>query len=209
MVTSEKLDLMMAISAGLKVKWSQILFTTLLSMVNNPKRQSQGYDLQIRFLLDKLVKADLGEPVKLHPRKILTGKSVTTYIKNNLKVTPAGESSKLNEDTASNTDGGESQVAQLVKKAKANLTPVLPLNKVLTVHTKLRIVGIPYPEAKTSGRSIKFHCTKKPATSRSSPRLFYSLNWVTIGRATHKEPTTKIIENNGWNRQNSREETFG
>ncbi|KZV21459.1 hypothetical protein F511_15610 [Dorcoceras hygrometricum] len=93
---------------------------------------------------------------------------------------------------------------------RQNLTPVLPLNKVLTVHTKLRTVGSPYLEAETSGRTIKFHCTKKPATSRSSPRSFDSLNWVTIGRATHKEPSaTKIIENNGWNRQNSREETFG
>ncbi|KZV49466.1 hypothetical protein F511_35961 [Dorcoceras hygrometricum] len=95
-------------------------------------------------------------------------------------------------------------------KAVKNLTPVLPLNKVLTVHTKLRTVGIPYPEAETSGRTIKFHCTKKPATSRSSPRSFDNLNWVTIGRATHKEPSaTKIIENKGWNQQKSREETLG
>ncbi|KZV51571.1 hypothetical protein F511_35245 [Dorcoceras hygrometricum] len=42
MVTSEKFDLMVAISAGLKVKWAQVLFQVLLGMVNNPKRQSQG-----------------------------------------------------------------------------------------------------------------------------------------------------------------------
>ncbi|KZV52027.1 hypothetical protein F511_10247 [Dorcoceras hygrometricum] len=67
MVTSEKFDLMVAISAGLK--------------------------------------ADLGESVKLHPQKVLTSKSVATYVKKNLKVTPAGESSKQTKDTTSNTEG--------------------------------------------------------------------------------------------------------
>ncbi|KZV35712.1 hypothetical protein F511_43019 [Dorcoceras hygrometricum] len=61
-----------------------------------------------------LVKADLGESVKLHPQKVLTGKSMATYIKNNLKVTPGGESSKQTEDTTNNTEGGESQISQQV-----------------------------------------------------------------------------------------------
>ncbi|KZV19893.1 beta-amylase 7 [Dorcoceras hygrometricum] len=53
------------------------------------------------------------------------------------------------------------------------------------------------PEAETSGRTIEFHCTKKPATSRSSQRSFYCLNWVTIRRSTHKESSaTKIAQNN-------------
>ncbi|KZV20542.1 hypothetical protein F511_32044 [Dorcoceras hygrometricum] len=78
MVTSEKFDLMVAISAGLK--------------------------------------ADLGESVKLHPQKALTSKSVLTYVKKNLKVIPAGESSKQTEDTASDTEGGESHIAQPVGK---------------------------------------------------------------------------------------------
>ncbi|KZV30161.1 hypothetical protein F511_16048 [Dorcoceras hygrometricum] len=60
------------------------------------------------------LEADLGESVKLHPHKVLTGKSVATYIKKNLKVTPAGESSKQTEVTASNTEGDESQIAQQV-----------------------------------------------------------------------------------------------
>ncbi|KZV38383.1 hypothetical protein F511_13954 [Dorcoceras hygrometricum] len=42
-VTSEKFDFMVAITAGMKVNWGQILFQVLLSMINNPKRQSQGF----------------------------------------------------------------------------------------------------------------------------------------------------------------------
>ncbi|KZV36646.1 putative histone-lysine N-methyltransferase ATXR3-like [Dorcoceras hygrometricum] len=60
------------------------------------------------------------------------------------------------------------------------------------------------PEDETSGRTIEFHCTKKPATSRSSPRSFYSVNWVTIRRSTHKESNaTKIAQNNGRERRQS------
>ncbi|KZV26971.1 hypothetical protein F511_39788 [Dorcoceras hygrometricum] len=96
------------------------------------------------------------------------------------------------------------------KQLKQNLTPVLPLNKVLTVHTKLRTAGNSYPEAETNGRTIEFHCTKKPATSRSSPRSFYSLNWVTIGRETHKESSANnISQNNGGERRQSTEKSYG
>ncbi|KZV42583.1 putative WRKY transcription factor 35 [Dorcoceras hygrometricum] len=91
-----------------------------------------------------------------------------------------------------------------------NSNPVPPLNKVLTVHTKLRTVGIPYLEAETSGRTIKFHCTKKPATLQSSLRSFDSLNWVTIGRETHKESSaTKFTQNNGGKRRQSTEKSHG
>ncbi|KZV15533.1 hypothetical protein F511_02694 [Dorcoceras hygrometricum] len=73
-----------------------------------------------------------------------------------------------------------------------------------------QILGISYPEAETSGRTIKFHYTKKPATSRSSPRSFYSLNWVTIRGATHKESSaTKFTQNNDGKRRQSTEKSHG
>ncbi|KZV40674.1 hypothetical protein F511_18430 [Dorcoceras hygrometricum] len=68
MVTSEKFDLMVTITAGLIVNWVQVLFQVLVAMVNNPNRQSQGFAVQLSVLLERLVKADLGEVVKLHPQ---------------------------------------------------------------------------------------------------------------------------------------------
>ncbi|KZV25804.1 kinesin-4-like [Dorcoceras hygrometricum] len=64
-VTSEKFDLMVTISAGSSV------------------------------LLAKLVQADLGESVKLHPLKVFNSKSVLTYMKKNMGVDPAGRSTRL------------------------------------------------------------------------------------------------------------------
>ncbi|KZV55535.1 hypothetical protein F511_09646 [Dorcoceras hygrometricum] len=81
-VTSEKFDLMVAISAGLK----------------------------------NLVKTDLGESVKLHPLKVLNNKSVHTYMKKNLGVGPAGETSKVSGATASEQQCTTDSLQSLTKK---------------------------------------------------------------------------------------------
>ncbi|KZV41658.1 hypothetical protein F511_26459 [Dorcoceras hygrometricum] len=117
-VTSEKLDIMIAITAGMKFNWAQILFQVLPNMVKTPKRQWQGFAIQVSALLLHLVKENLGESVKMHPQKVLTSKSVQTYIKRNSEIKPTGESSKQNEDTASNAEGGESQGFQPINKVK-------------------------------------------------------------------------------------------
>ncbi|KZV24827.1 hypothetical protein F511_13105 [Dorcoceras hygrometricum] len=56
MVTSEKFDLMVAITVGLKVNWAQVLFQVLVAMVHNPSHQSQGFAVQLSVLLERLVK---------------------------------------------------------------------------------------------------------------------------------------------------------
>ncbi|KZV23433.1 hypothetical protein F511_42046 [Dorcoceras hygrometricum] len=65
MVTTEKFDLMVVITAGLKVNWAHVLFQTLVSMVNTLSKQSQGFAVQVSVLLQNLVKAYLGDLVKL------------------------------------------------------------------------------------------------------------------------------------------------
>ncbi|KZV22821.1 hypothetical protein F511_12965 [Dorcoceras hygrometricum] len=100
-VTSEKFDLMVDISASLKVNWGHILFQTLVAMVHTPTKQSQGLAVQLSVLLERLVKADLGEFVKLHLLKVLNNRSVHTYMKKNLGVGPAGETKKVSGVTTS------------------------------------------------------------------------------------------------------------
>ncbi|KZV48544.1 hypothetical protein F511_16805 [Dorcoceras hygrometricum] len=111
-VTSEKFDLMVAMSAGVEINWAQVLFQVFTAMVNNLTRQSQCFVVQLSVLLERLVKADLGKSVKFHPQKVLTNKSLHTYIKKNLDVRPAGESNKQTEDTTSGTDGGQSHMTK-------------------------------------------------------------------------------------------------
>ncbi|KZV16732.1 hypothetical protein F511_25878 [Dorcoceras hygrometricum] len=114
-VSSEKLDLMIAIIAVLKVNWAQILFQVLLKMVQTPKRQSQGFAIQVSALLQHIVKENLGKLMKLHSQKVLTSRSVQTYIKRNTEIKQTGETIKYNEETASNTEGGASQGSQPIE----------------------------------------------------------------------------------------------
>ncbi|KZV33587.1 hypothetical protein F511_33846 [Dorcoceras hygrometricum] len=53
-VTCEKFEVMVAISAGLSVNWGRILFQRLLAMVQNPRKQSQGFTVQINILMELL-----------------------------------------------------------------------------------------------------------------------------------------------------------
>ncbi|KZV44622.1 hypothetical protein F511_33030 [Dorcoceras hygrometricum] len=109
MVTSEKFDLMVAITVGLKVNWAQVLFQVLLNMVNTPKCQSHGFAIQISVLVQNVVKEDLGELVKLHLQKVWTSKSVQIYIKKKSDVKSTGETSTQQEDTERNNEGNETQ----------------------------------------------------------------------------------------------------
>ncbi|KZV30456.1 hypothetical protein F511_23381 [Dorcoceras hygrometricum] len=89
-----------AISAGLKINWAHVLFRTLVAMVTSPAKQSQGYAVQLSILLEKLVKADLGESVALHPLKVLNTKPVLTYLKKNQAAPKSGDASKASGDKA-------------------------------------------------------------------------------------------------------------
>ncbi|KZV33530.1 mucin-2-like [Dorcoceras hygrometricum] len=90
--------------------WGRILFQRLLSMVQNRKRQSQGFIVPISMLMGNLVKTDIGASVKLHSQNILMGKFVQSYIKKNQDIISKGETSKRTGDAASNT--GESMPRQ-------------------------------------------------------------------------------------------------
>ncbi|KZV49103.1 acyl-activating enzyme 19 [Dorcoceras hygrometricum] len=67
-------------------------------MVSSSGKQSPGYAVQLSILLEKLVKADLGESVDLSPMKVLKNKSVLTYLKKNQAAPQDGEVRKISKD---------------------------------------------------------------------------------------------------------------
>ncbi|KZV35895.1 hypothetical protein F511_19987 [Dorcoceras hygrometricum] len=103
MVTSEKFDLMVAISTGLKVNWAQVLFQVLVNMVNNPNRQSQGFAVQIMS----------SDTESCASRSWRICEALCSQ--KNLDVKPAGESSKQTEDTTSGTESGQSKMTKPVE----------------------------------------------------------------------------------------------
>ncbi|KZV18338.1 hypothetical protein F511_23936 [Dorcoceras hygrometricum] len=175
LVTSEKFDLMVAISAALKVNWAQVLFQILVAMVNTPTKQSQGFAVQVSVLLQNLVKADLGELVKLHTQKVLNNKSVHTYIKKNQNVVPTGESSKRTEDTSSETEGGQSQMTRTVDKEVENAVgkKKKKIEKFVQAGKKQKVVKSTTVEAESKAAPVK---SKSGTSSDADSCLLSRLN---------------------------------
>ncbi|KZV58057.1 hypothetical protein F511_37465 [Dorcoceras hygrometricum] len=86
----------------------------LVAMVNNPNRQSQGFAVQISVLLKQLVKADLGEAVKLHQQKTADTASGTEDRQSQMTKTMEKEVERAVEKPKKRKE----KVVQMVKKQK-------------------------------------------------------------------------------------------
>ncbi|KZV31995.1 splicing factor 3B subunit 1-like [Dorcoceras hygrometricum] len=79
-VTHERFLLMTVIYFGLKINWSKILFDILKGMVTKTSNQAKGFAAQICALLKSAPNLTMGEAKTCPPLKILTAKTVGTYI---------------------------------------------------------------------------------------------------------------------------------
>ncbi|KZV42988.1 hypothetical protein F511_15438 [Dorcoceras hygrometricum] len=79
-VTHERFLLMTAITYGVKINWSSLVFDILKDMVTPGSRQAKGYAIQICVLLKNVPGLDLGESRAFPSSRILTGKTVHRYV---------------------------------------------------------------------------------------------------------------------------------
>ncbi|KZV52428.1 hypothetical protein F511_12934 [Dorcoceras hygrometricum] len=85
-VTTERFQMMTAIHFGLKVNWSKVLFIVLKDMVDKSQRKAKGFAAQIGVLLKGIPAIALGEGVPFPLAKILSMKTVNTYIATNTTI---------------------------------------------------------------------------------------------------------------------------
>ncbi|KZV34213.1 hypothetical protein F511_39444 [Dorcoceras hygrometricum] len=90
-VTHEKFLMMIAIHFGIKVNWSEILFEVLKEMVDRTTRRAKGFAAQICVLLKGDLVVTLGEAKTFPPLKILSEKTVNTYVATNKTIDASGE----------------------------------------------------------------------------------------------------------------------
>ncbi|KZV16897.1 hypothetical protein F511_33676 [Dorcoceras hygrometricum] len=86
-VTQEQFLLMTAIHCVLKINWSKILFDIIKDMVISLSKQAKGFAAQICGLLKGAPDLTLGEAKTFTPLKILTVKTVGTYVAKNKTIT--------------------------------------------------------------------------------------------------------------------------
>ncbi|KZV48072.1 hypothetical protein F511_25350 [Dorcoceras hygrometricum] len=85
-VTHERFLLMTTINFGVKVDWSKLLFDILKEMADQSSKRAKGYAAQIFVLLKGDPNLTLGEAKTFPPLKILTIKTVGTYVAKNKNI---------------------------------------------------------------------------------------------------------------------------
>ncbi|KZV24510.1 delphilin-like [Dorcoceras hygrometricum] len=91
-VTVERFQMMTAIHYGLKVNWSKVLFNVLKDMVDRSQRKAKGFAAQIGVLLKGIPTITMGDGVPFPSAKILSMKTVHTYIVTNTTIDARAES---------------------------------------------------------------------------------------------------------------------
>ncbi|KZV57453.1 hypothetical protein F511_29234 [Dorcoceras hygrometricum] len=105
-VTHERFLMMSAIHGGVKVNWDRLLFNIFKDMVTPATKQARGYAVQICILLKGAPDLKLGESKDFPHLKILTAKTVCTYVAKNQNITvdvdePAGDEPVVKKKAAS------------------------------------------------------------------------------------------------------------
>ncbi|KZV45838.1 hypothetical protein F511_32274 [Dorcoceras hygrometricum] len=108
-VTNERFMMMTVIHFGLKVNWSKVLFGVLKDMVDRTQKKAKGYAAQIGVLLKSIPAITMGEGVPFPISKILSIKTVNTYIAMNHTIDARGQSD----------EPGVANVAVVKRKSKS------------------------------------------------------------------------------------------
>ncbi|KZV57417.1 hypothetical protein F511_04854 [Dorcoceras hygrometricum] len=108
-VTNERFQMMTAIHFRLKVNWSKVLFGVLEEMVDRTVKKAKGYGAQISVLLNSDPALTMGEATHFPSSKILSPKTVLTYITTNHTADARGQSD----------EGGKMPVAIVKRGSKS------------------------------------------------------------------------------------------
>ncbi|KZV49546.1 hypothetical protein F511_25145 [Dorcoceras hygrometricum] len=90
-VTHERFLVMTAIHFGIKVNWSKIIFEVLKEMVDRTTKRAKGFEAQICVLLKSDPAVTLGEANTFPPLKIVSAKTVNTYVTTKKTIDARGE----------------------------------------------------------------------------------------------------------------------
>ncbi|KZV43046.1 hypothetical protein F511_21812 [Dorcoceras hygrometricum] len=90
-VTHERFLMMTAIHFGIKVNWRKILFEVLKEMVDRTTKRAKGFAAQICVILKGDPAVTLGEVKTFPPSKIISVKTVNTYVATNKTIDARGE----------------------------------------------------------------------------------------------------------------------
>lgn len=81
--TVEWLEMIIAISEGIKFNWSKILYNILIAIISTTDKQHEGYNVQICHLV-RYHRAEMWSSTVLYALKVLNEKSISFYRSKNV-----------------------------------------------------------------------------------------------------------------------------
>ncbi|KZV16291.1 interaptin [Dorcoceras hygrometricum] len=117
-------------SRWIKVNWSEILFEVLKEMVNRTTRRAKGFIAQICILLKGDPAVTMGEAKTFPPLKILSEKTVNTYVAMNKTIDARGE-----------TDESDVAALAIVKKNSVSKKRPAAVSEALVAKKKRKSSG--------------------------------------------------------------------
>ncbi|KZV52421.1 pentatricopeptide repeat-containing protein mitochondrial [Dorcoceras hygrometricum] len=155
-ITHERFLMMTAIHFGIKVNWSNIRFEVLKEMADRTTKRAKGFAAQICVLFKGDPAVTLGEAKTSPPLKILSAKTVNTYITTNKTIDARGESdepdvakvaivnkksvSKKKSDSIADKDADDVHVEVVAEKAVSKKRPA-PVSEATVVKKKRTTSG--------------------------------------------------------------------
>ncbi|KZV41507.1 dystroglycan-like [Dorcoceras hygrometricum] len=147
-ITIERFQMMTAIHYGLKVNWGKVLFNVLKDMVDKSQRKAKGFAAQIGVLLKSIPAIALGEGVPFPFAKILSMKTVKTYIATNTTIDAREEQGMVGEATV------KRKSKSTKKSSSADNTPVKVISEVAGSKKRVATEDIA-PAIPTKRRTVK------------------------------------------------------
>ncbi|KZV35230.1 hypothetical protein F511_43256 [Dorcoceras hygrometricum] len=165
-VTHERFLMMSAIHGCVQVNWERLLFNIFKDMVTLNSKQERGYALQICILLKNAPDLELGESKEFPPLKILTAKTVGTYIAKNKNIfvdedEPVVEKPAEKKKAVSKKRPAATVEAPVVKRKRTKTERAAPEAKSLALVT---VVQEAVPIQMVS--AVTHHAPKRKATKR-------------------------------------------
>ncbi|KZV33345.1 hypothetical protein F511_18226 [Dorcoceras hygrometricum] len=114
-VTHERFFMMTTIHFGVKINWSKFLFEVLKEMADRTIKRAKGFAAQICVLLKGDPAVTLGEAKTFPPLKILSEKTVNTYVATKKTIDARGDAD----------EPAEAKVAIIKKKAVSKKRPAV------------------------------------------------------------------------------------
>ncbi|KZV42310.1 dystroglycan-like [Dorcoceras hygrometricum] len=153
-VTTERFQMMTAIHFGLKVNWSKVLFNVLKDMVDRSQNKAKGFAAQIGVLLKSMPAITMGYGVPFPNAKILSMKTVNTYIATNITIDARGE----------NVEPGLAKVAVVKRTPKSknkssstDETPVEVISEIAGSKKRQATEAVNSPVPKRKSRKRRYH----------------------------------------------------